>query len=342
MRQILFASQDPGSANALAPVIKSLIENYQNNFGIQVLAKAHSKIVFRKENIRFTEIRNNNQSDFESKITKKPCLIILGSSIGPCVEKQAISYARKNKIQTISILDFWANYSRRFSKNQSHDLYYLPDYVFIMDNISKKQMILEGFPKEKLIVTGNPYFDTVDAHGNTSSHLNKTRSILYISQPINISGTYHPDIGIITDLIKIRDDIDKNLHITIKTHPKEDHTSYESLKEKNITIETTKNPKILLKTHNIIVGKHSMLLFEAVLQKKIVISYQTVQESFDRLITNNLGLSYRVNNPEELKQTLEKALNNQIPVPDTKKLNMYLDGKNTQRVIDEIKKILEK
>ncbi|MBT4445669.1 hypothetical protein HOA92_02180 [archaeon] len=347
-KKIIFCSQDPGSANALTPVIKKLEQG--NQFTVQVFATKQSCEFFNQAGISFQDL--NGKLFNQQVITEKPDLIILGASSGFSIEKQAIIYGKDNTIPTVSILDFWSNYALRYSGN-GNDLVYLPDYIFTMDEISKTRMIKEKIPKNKIIVTGNPFFDTFlesneskekqphkDYSQENTAHKN---NILYISQPLVKEGKFIPDTKTIDECIKIIKEMSEDISLTIKCHPKEDHLRYhEAFKNAKISVTVLgkSDVKKLIETHQIILGKHSMVLFQAVCLGKTVISYQPIQKKYDCLITNDLGISYRANNIEELKSLLKKSIKKSLPSTDRNQISRYIDGKNTTRVISEIKKIL--
>ena len=54
-------------------------------------------------------------------------------------EHNARLIAKKNKIKSISIIDYWCEYSSRFKRKVKNTLQYsFPDWVFIMDKKVKK------------------------------------------------------------------------------------------------------------------------------------------------------------------------------------------------------------
>ena len=58
---------------------------------------------------------------------------------------------KERGIPTLSIVDFWSNYTERFDT--------LPDKIAIIDEQMRQEMLAEGFPDDKLVITGQPAFD---------------------------------------------------------------------------------------------------------------------------------------------------------------------------------------
>jgi hypothetical protein len=329
IKKVLFVSQDPGSGNALYLVIKELLK--KNNIEVVVFATRHSKNIFKDQMIEFKDM-----DDKPFELDFKPDLIITGASAGNCIEKEAILWGKAHKVKTISILDFWANYKYRYDDIIHHiDFKFMPDYIFVMDDIAKQRMLKEGFPEDKLIITGNPYFDTFKAKALPSKN-----SILYISQPTRINNKYVTDLVYLGNIISILKNLDSDLKITLRAHPKEDKHVFEKFLQtknySNVIFDDNMDIKKSVESNSIIIGKHSMVLFEAVFSNRVVISYQPKKEVHDRLITNELGLSCLASNPEELAFCLKHSLNELNKKRQVQVFKYYNDSKSTQRVLKEI------
>ncbi|MBN2435953.1 MAG: UDP-N-acetylglucosamine 2-epimerase [Spirochaetes bacterium] len=333
-RKILFVSQDQGSGNALYLVIKKLEK--EENLSIKVFAAKQSKKIFRDHNISFTKIEN---TDFNRQLDFKPDLIMTGAGMRNSIEKEAILYGRNNQIITITLLDFWSHYWERFTIDGKNDVSSLPDYIFVMDNIAKDQMISEGFPKNKLVITGNPYFDTFKILHDKNENV-RTDSILFISQPEYQKGCYQTDTRLFEDLLDTIHELDEKVKIIIRPHPKDIIETYTKYASENIIIDAKTDAKKLIDLNDIIIGKNSTLLFEAVFRGKFVISYQPTIEKPDRLVTNNMGLSYLVRSKSKLAKIIDNAIKNQLKTKKIGVIEFYNDGQCLERVTRNIKSIL--
>lgn len=329
---IFFFSQDPGSANAIFPVIKKMQE-MKELFKIFVFATRQSKDIFCGEGINFTDL---DVRTFFSNEFPSPDLIITGASAGHCPEKEAILFGKKRGVPTISILDFWSNYISRYSQKEN-DFVYLPDFIFVMDPDARNQMIELGFPEKKIIVTGNPFFDTFKA---APTLIEAQDSILYVSQPEVKEGKYYSDYALLDDLLEVRSESKNPIALVIRPHPKEEQNAYGAYCRGGVTVDRDSSISSLLQRSSLVIGKHSMVLFEAVFSGKLVISYQPERELFDRLITNTLGLSFCARSKEEFKALFQRAMIGKLTVREIGVIPNLNDQQCTLRAVEKIKEIL--
>ena len=331
--KLLFVSQDQGSGNALCPVIRELL--HDKYLRVRVFAARFSKDVFQEQGIDFSDLDNRG---FKDVLNFKPDLIVTGASMRKCIEKDALLFARKNRIKALTVLDFWGNYWERFTVNGEQSPDSLPDHICIMDDIAREQMISAGFPEAKLVVTGNPYFDTFGIPETREDNLNY-RSILYISQPVFQNGSYRSDLRPFEDLLDIVSGVDQKIRIIIRPHPKDEPGIFDRYKRDNLKVESRQRIGDLIMNSDIVIGKSSSVLFEAVFRGKLVISYQPVENKQEWLVTNQLGLSYLARTKPDLRKIIDNALNNQLRIKKLGVYKFYNDGKCSDRVIKKLKHI---
>lgn len=151
--KILFAAQDPGSANALAPVIKKL----SASITVNVLAAKYAVPMFAREKIRFTDCTSCSDAELEQLIVSwKPEILVLGASAGLSIEKRLTLIARARGITTVSVIDYWSGYDDRFGERINKRHQYLPDYVCVIDRVMKNELLELGVPSGAIAITGNP------------------------------------------------------------------------------------------------------------------------------------------------------------------------------------------
>ena len=110
---ILYGSSDPG---ALLFIKENIISKSKNKF------KKIKNVLLLKKNI----------------INTKFLAVLTGSAIGNTIDKKLVSWAKKNDILSISVIEHWTNLDKRFILNNKKCY---PDYIFVNDIISKKQAI---------------------------------------------------------------------------------------------------------------------------------------------------------------------------------------------------------
>lgn len=332
-KTVLLVSQDRGSGNALYPVTKALYED--KNLILRVFVAKDSKDVFKKQGIPFSDTDNQNLND---TLDFEPDLIVTGTSMRECIEKEALRFARKNRIKTVTVLDFWGHYWERFTVDGYRNNEVLPDFICVMDDIAREQMVSEGFPEQKLVVTGNPYFDTFKLLGAKKQNSSRI-SVLYVSQPVFQNGSYQTDRNSLKDILKLFV-VPGEYRFVIRPHPKDKPGAFDGYRRDNLEVETMRNISELIGESDIVIGKNSTALFEAVFRGKLVVSYQPVAEKNDRLITNLLGLSFLARSKSELEAILKKALDKQIKVKKLGVVKYFNDGKCVSRVIKVIDTVL--
>ena len=165
-KKILVACNDPGGTMACLPVIKHLISG--ENIFTSIYAGGSAQNILSSENIIFNTFPKNcifkkDLWKIENILNKeKPDLVFSSTSFGKVIDNAILFSAIKKKIKTLALLDQWCNYSQRFqvySPNRNHED--LPDFIGVMDSFAKTEMVKEGFPPERLIITGHPYFDSI-------------------------------------------------------------------------------------------------------------------------------------------------------------------------------------
>ena len=275
--KILFAAQDPGGANALVPVIKKI----RRKEAIKIFSIKFASAIFQKETLIHQDCTVMKAAAFKKEFASfAPDVIMTGTSIGDSVEKRLVLLAKKKRIPTISIIDFWSNYGLRFSdSDKPNGLKYLPDIVCVVDERMKYGCIKEGIPVNRIRITGNPYF-AYCAKKNQSSKKEKNQ-ILFISQPHSVP-PYNvfpfDEFQVLRDLLAYSH-INKFEKIIIKLHPKEEASKFRNVlfNERNpIPIEVKKTTDLyrLIGVSRLIFGMNSTALIEASLAGKSVISYQ--------------------------------------------------------------------
>ncbi len=337
--KIIFTAQDPGGFNAITPVIKKLRRD--KRFNVSVVLAKHACLFAEKQKIRYLDA---DKTPFD--ITGAD-LILTGTSFGDSIEKRIIAMAKAKNIPTISIIDFWTDYAPSFSDSETGNFKYLPDYILAVDEIMKKEMVLNGFPPEKIFITGNPSFDSFSRiiQPKTNKDL-----IAFFPQPFseilkNNSKDYKDyikfdEVQILEDIVKVLEKIDLNKRIVINIHPRAKKLDKFDKVIENTKLKIKKEKKLynknLIEKSEIVIGVNSVVLFQAAMRGKKVLSYQPGIKSSDLLISNRLGLSVPVYKKKDLYRTFKKMLSQKVRKNNSKPVKKYTENKSTQKVIDFI------
>lgn len=340
-KKIIAVCQDPGAASAIAPVIIGL--HRLNKYNLLVIGYQYSQKVYRDKGIAFSTFEelgikstdNGQLSVFLDK--QKPSLLLLGTSeVGDYLEKDLTCLAREKNIKTLAVLDYWSNYWQRFSdRNGKNRLGYMPDFIAVMDDFAREEMLKEGFDGRRLLVTAQPYFDSIKADYAKFAKSDKERFlkslgvstdglfIVMASQPIEkyrgadsgkpdfLGFTEKTSRDILIDALNsIKAWHNINLTLFIKLHPKEDLGSYNIIKKCNfpVLVNQDADSRKLIFSADIVTGITSVFMVEAMFAQKMVISIQPNLIKKDFLFTNRLGLTMGVYKPKDLEPVLERAI----------------------------------
>ena len=341
--KVIFTAQDPGGFNALTPVIKKFKKD--KRFNVSVILAKHACLFAKEHSIGYLDA---DKTPFD--ITGAD-LIVTGTSFGDSIEKKIIAMAKTKNIPTISIIDFWTDYAPSFSDSETGNFKYLPDYILAVDEVMKKEMILNGFPPDKIFITGNPCFDSFSKI--TRSEADKGL-ISFFSQPFseilkNSNKDYKDyakfdEVQVFEDIVKALEKIDLNKKIIINFHPRTKKFDKFDKIIKNSKLEIRKEKKLynknLIEKSEIITGINSVVLFEAAMMGKKVLSYQPGLKSPDLLISNKLGLSAPVYKKKDLYKAFKKMFFKKVKKHNSKMIKKYTGNKSTQKVTDFIANIL--
>lgn len=155
-----------------------------------------SEPILSKASVAFLTIKDFGVSDISLASMEKvleqvsPNLALTGTSAqegkaNDIVEHTTTRAARKLDIASLAVLDIWQAYSQRFSDERtSQRLDILPTHIAVMDQLAYDEMVAEGFPKEVLVITGNPHFDNLFAKAQSFTELQRKE----IRQKIGLSG----------------------------------------------------------------------------------------------------------------------------------------------------------
>ncbi len=300
--KVLISASDPGGAFAILPVVKKLFRSAR----LTIVLGGKARQVFRDAKVRFKDGERMTRDNLVSFIQRaKPDIFLSGTSFGPTLDKKLLLLCRKSKIPAVYVLDFWSNYWQRFSTAKI-DFKFLPDYVCVMDERARREIIREGFPARHIIVTGNPYFEHFLKLKITKPDKNK---ILFLSQPLaelkrhqQIKSYGYDEFKALQDLQQVLKSYPK-AKLYVRLHPRESSGKF---KDSHVRYDPHKKIEDSINYYGLLVGMNSAALFEAALAGAQVVSYQPGLRVPDALPSNRLGLSLLVKTKKDLRTTLGK------------------------------------
>ena len=309
---VLFCCKDVGPARYLAEIIREYPHNCHylaGNFQGQKILEA---------------------------TTAQPCrypleqqrisLVVTGTSLGNREEspdKEILFWAKDHKIPSVSIIEHWGWYRKRFEhKNEL----VLPDFIIVNDNIAYGEAVAEGLPASIIKPLGNPYLEklssksfamhsAVELRNRYDIPLDK-RVILFISEELKKSFAKNTSDYLGYDEFSVLDSLisqkRKTDYIIIKLHPEEPRDKYNELISESIGVMSECPVASLAVIADGVVGMASMLLLELAFFRKDVISCRPnatksfIGENLSLTVPakSDLELNFLLNNPTFAKRSM--------------------------------------
>ena len=108
-------------------------------------------------------------------------MLFTGTSWAANAEQQLRNEAAALRVPSLVLLDYWSNYRSRWN-GASYSIEALSDFVAVMDEETRTEMVEEGFPEEKVLVAGHPYVEELFANARIVGKDSKSaRVLLFIS-----------------------------------------------------------------------------------------------------------------------------------------------------------------
>jgi len=239
-----------------------------------------------------------------------PKLIISGTSLGTSLDKALVSFAKEKGIPSVSIIEHWSWYKKRFAIGES---FQLPDYIIVNDEYAKSEAIKEGIPAEKIFVGGNPHLENIanmthDNYFENARHMGNDKSkrlVLFITEAIKDSFPEHSndylgydEFDVLSDLLQV---LPQNDFLYIKTHPEEKKSKYDKYMASNVKLAPEMSLKDMSQIPDIVIGMASMLLIELAMVRNDIISYRP--NARKQFIGDQIGATIGVSSKEQLIET---------------------------------------
>lgn len=339
MKKIFFFARDPGGANVILPIYEKMNNQfetliYAKDFALQKLRSASIPAIDIQEECKLTEIQD--VCDFLKRIN--PDAIVTGTSLDDYTERYLWKAAENLRIKSFAILDQWMNLGIRFSEytyeqeelyEKCHEHRYLPYRVLVMDELAKATLMEEGIDKTRIVITGQPHFDTVRAKYQQVEPIYNGEywNIIFVSEPISqdydgndknkLYWGYNEETifgQLYGCLAKIAGSLSKQIRMIIRPHPREDIRHWEGIVRTltcdNIILELdAQNDSFsILKSADIVCGMSSMFLLEAVICEKPILSIEIGLQRENPFVLDKVGISRSVLTEEELVLRLTQTI----------------------------------
>ncbi len=337
MTRVLVTAHDPGGANALVDVVSLAM---QEGAELLIVLAGPAREVFKTAGIAHLDAEQEKEDELLTRIDAfAPELFLAGTNMMAGIERRLFTHVRA-RAKTLYVLDFWSNYTRRFSKNDN-DLQYLPDRICVPDTLAVEEMLEEGFPKERIVATGNPYFEHFTDGVTTNNE--EAGCILFISQPV--SETKDSTLGFdehktLREVIEAVKGMPENYRLVIRLHPREDARKYDAMIGERVSLSSGFTVEEDLSRAGLVIGMFSPVLMQAAWAGKSVFSFEPGLTGKDPFPLNRAHEMPHAYDTEGLRRFLLEYQHGTHPMPP-KGARQQAPLGAAKRIWEEMRRLVE-
>jgi hypothetical protein len=329
---VIVVGRQAGTAHAFSPVIRALHENKNINTAVIAFSPAHE--VWKSVGIESMKIESYREAERILNGIHNPRFMLTGTSSYAAEDAYFWDWAFKRSVPSLAFVDHWVNYWQRFSSGLDGTSRFdvVPEKIAVIDQLAVTRMIEAGCPARLLLITGHPGFDDLPRFRDMVNHEVRDRImpsdcyslVLFLSEPH--SQTYKTDkdsaLGYTEEdalaltliaLERAGKDRCKRFCVAVKPHPIEEPTRIARVLEAYKELEYV--TAIIVDGHryelvtaaDAVVGMTSVLLYEATLMGRPVISVQPNRLRQSDLADFHEGIEV-VTDVEQAQIALEVAL----------------------------------
>lgn len=352
---VLCVAGDPGGASALTPVLPKL----QADFHVCLAAYQQALNQWSNAGHAVRPLDGSPSLDAAIAVLQeiRPALLLTATSAnGLDWECHLLQAARQLGIHSLSLLDFWSNYTRRFSLAEPLDA--LPQRICVMDQRAVEEMVAEGFSRSMLLITGQPALDLA-AQPAAAEQLQAARSLwpqgdrrlLFVSQPLSVlhggdagcnqvlGYNEHAVLSLVATVTQQLASEGRPLSLRVLPHPRESAGTFSSA---GYIVAQGYAAKVLAQAADIVIGMNSMLLLEAAAAGCVVVSVQPDLRGKDSLATNQSRVTVPVYQAARLLPVLASLLDDSLAYATQQKLarQMVCAGNAADCVVASVRCLL--
>lgn len=332
-KKILAFARETGGAAAIAPVCKGMTDL---GWKVLLLTKDNGLKFFKKKDFNYVNFPNFDSNRLEElsflEFGSLPDLIFTSATSLPFLdmtERYLWEWGKQKDIPTVGVLDQWQNYSLRFSgcSHEEH-LKYIPDNIFVMDALAKKEMIQAGLPEQNIVITGQPAFEVIVNECKKAllkvegikKQLNLAVSeivVTFIAESFknNFGDTlgYDEQSTLMFLGETLATFVNLPIFLLVRLHPENVYEEFSwvmnkwpALRKKIIIDELT--PCETVQVSDLVVGMSSILLIEAIIANKIVLSLQLNSKIPSQLAATKAGAIPFVVSEDDARQKIKDLL----------------------------------
>ncbi len=350
-KKILVATRDPGSGNALMPVIRELRKDPGLEIDVMTDGRAQEII---QNNFPHADITPENTSLEADNIIGTPDVLLMDRSSEPGIE--GYMTATYNEVPKVLVEDYYTNTFGFIDRLVQRDLP-LPERICVLDQRAK-ELIAEKYPflAERIEVTGQPAFDRFYSE-DTEKIARQTKEELGL-KPEDKLVSY---MSTMEELDKIREvaaelkNLNGDFYLAFRRHPRDNvsdeeyKTIFEQAGIKLINTDGFSTDEIGAAS-DVVLTTWSTEGLHGIYRRKPTVHFTDKRFRLPPFLglplpPVKLGASLGAYDPKELAAGLAELLDKDSASNKSLMTNMKkhypADGKNAQRVADIVREYLK-
>lgn len=373
-KRILCFAREAGGAEALAPVIKRLVRSHN----VLLLAKDFAIHVFQQHNLEHGIYSTHSNEALATLLGNSwkglvPDVVLTSATSLPwndMTERLLWLWALERSIPSIAVIDQWQNYGLRFSGCSSDEyLAYLPTRITALDEQARQEMINEGIPEERIVVTGQPALDALFDERKTFTPSNRKEVrekigaepdsflVLFVSEAFkcdfsdSLGYTEESTLEFLTrTLSAIVEETGMKLHLVVKYHPQNTDSDFAGIDFNQArlgfpisVVRQEIRPRPLVLASDLVVGMTSVLLLESILLGLPTVSVTLNSKKDEDLVATRIGALPWLRSEREAVDSIVRIIKDadfrKHWLERQKTLNVLPDA--AERVIREVENLLQ-
>ena len=347
---LLVSSRDPGSGNALLPVIENL--SHDPGLEIDIVTDGRAQEIFQK-NLKTQDITPEEMFLKADKVIGRPKVILMDRSLEMGID--TYTAATFPEVPKILLGDHYNNPTKFLSELIARNLP-LPEKICVMDEAAKK-LITKKFPElaDRIEITGQPAFDRfVQEDTEKIAQLVKEKLGLQSTDKLVSFMSTRDEPEKIRQVAEAIRELANDFYLAFRRHPR-DNVSYENYRqiftdagirlldtEKFSTNDIGAASDLILTTWST-EGLHGIYRRKPTVH--LVDRNFRIPDGLDLpLIPVKLGASVGIKKADQLKEILPQLLdaNSELNNSLREKMeqNYPADGKNAERVANVVRQYI--
>lgn len=328
---VIIVGRQAGTANAFLPLIHAL---KQRACSMTLIGFSTAAALWEANGLSVTTGATFEETLPALDQLQNPGFMLTGTSSMAEEDARFWGWAAQHNVPSLAFVDHWVNYWQRFSSDpvgaNRFDL--MPEKIAVIDDIAAMQMQKAGCPPGKLLVTGHPAFDNLY---RTPPPMDEEMRLmimpqaydfmaLFVSEPLsqaygietkNILGYTEKTVLelVFAALNRLGEKLEKRFCLALKLHPSEDRSPMADLLESQqnqrwvVSTLVDGDRHRLIAASDVVVGMTSLLLYEATLMGRPVVSLQPNRKQTNDLTDLHSGIILATD-PRQIQAALREAL----------------------------------